>query len=1039
MGHEKHLEKMNQTVTFWLVRKLIVGLLCICSTAATFAQTATVSGVVKDDTGEPVIGAGVLVKGTTLGTITDIDGHFSFRADDLNGVLVVSFVGMETQEIPMKGKGTFDIVLKSSNTLLEEVQVVAYGAQKKVTLTGSISSVNTDELLKVPTASIGNMLSGVLSGVSSIQSSGQPGGDDPDVFIRGISTLNTMNAKPLYLVDGVERSFFQIDPNEVENITILKDASSTAVFGVRGANGVIIVTTKRGKEGKAKINASFSYGIQTPTRMPEFVNSYDYATFLNEAYTNDGKDPKFTPEAVEAFRTHSNPIIYPDTDWMELLFKSSAPQTQGNVNISGGTERVRYFISMGMLDQKGFFKNHDTRYDANFNFNRYNYRANLDIDFTKTTLVAINMGGRVEKRNFPRSGDDINQLFRRIYWATPFSGPGIVDGKWIKGNSQYLPVGLSDGLGNIYGRGYGSKTTNVVNLDLALTQKLDFVTKGLQFKIKVAYNSGYDHTKERATSIESYQPWYRKDVTWMEHPAGSDPNEVVYIQDGEAGLISYAESFGKSRDWYAEASFDWKRDFDLHHLSALALYNQSKTYYPDSDYPGIPRGYVGLVGRVTYDYDNKYLIEGNVGYNGSENFAPGNRYGFFPAVSGGWVLTQEEFLKDNSVVNFLKIRASYGIVGNDRYHPYGTGFMDRFLYLPNSYFIGSGYQFGTGTSWSPGAYEKSFGNSGLSWEKSAKQNYGIDFSLFNQKLSGSIDYFYEKRTDILAKASTDPIIHAMSLPVLNLGIVSNKGVELNLKWNHKINSFRYWTNLNVSYAKNKIVYQDEVPSEYTYTLKTGHPVGQPFGLKVRGFYYEGMEDVADHSYVLKEGDVVYEDLNHDGKIDDNDKTAIGYPSYPLLNAGLTLGFEYKGFDFSMLWVGATKTSRVLEETFRKPLGETYDRSLMSHQFTDRWTPETAATAKLPRATIDGVKNNYRDSELWVKDASYLRLKNIEIGYNFRLPFMPKIGMEKMRVFMTGYNLLTFDKLKISDPESMSSGVPQYPVMRVINFGLNVSF
>ena len=1039
MGHEKHLEKMNQTVTFWLVRKLIVGLLCICSTAATFAQTATVSGVVKDDTGEPVIGAGVLVKGTTLGTITDIDGHFSFRADDLNGVLVVSFVGMETQEIPMKGKGTFDIVLKSSNTLLEEVQVVAYGAQKKVTLTGSISSVNTDELLKVPTASIGNMLSGVLSGVSSIQSSGQPGGDDPDVFIRGISTLNTMNAKPLYLVDGVERSFFQIDPNEVENITILKDASSTAVFGVRGANGVIIVTTKRGKEGKAKINASFSYGIQTPTRMPEFVNSYDYATFLNEAYTNDGKDPKFTPEAVEAFRTHSNPIIYPDTDWMELLFKSSAPQTQGNVNISGGTERVRYFISMGMLDQKGFFKNHDTRYDANFNFNRYNYRANLDIDFTKTTLVAINMGGRVEKRNFPRSGDDINQLFRRIYWATPFSGPGIVDGKWIKGNSQYLPVGLSDGLGNIYGRGYGSKTTNVVNLDLALTQKLDFVTKGLQFKIKVAYNSGYDHTKERATSIESYQPWYRKDVTWMEHPAGSDPNEVVYIQDGEAGLISYAESFGKSRDWYAEASFDWKRDFDLHHLSALALYNQSKTYYPDSDYPGIPRGYVGLVGRVTYDYDNKYLIEGNVGYNGSENFAPGNRYGFFPAVSGGWVLTQEGFLKDNPVVNFLKIRASYGIVGNDRYHPYGTGFMDRFLYLPNSYFIGSGYQFGTGTSWSPGAYEKSFGNSGLSWEKSAKQNYGIDFSLFNQKLSGSIDYFYEKRTDILAKASTDPIIHAMSLPVLNLGIVSNKGVELNLKWNHKINSFRYWTNLNVSYAKNKIVYQDEVPSEYTYTLKTGHPVGQPFGLKVRGFYYEGMEDVADHSYVLKEGDVVYEDLNHDGKIDDNDKTAIGYPSYPLLNAGLTLGFEYKGFDFSMLWVGATKTSRVLEETFRKPLGETYDRSLMSHQFTDRWTPETAATAKLPRATIDGVKNNYRDSELWVKDASYLRLKNIEIGYNFRLPFMPKIGMEKMRVFMTGYNLLTFDKLKISDPESMSSGVPQYPVMRVINFGLNVSF
>lgn len=1039
MGHEKHLEKMNQTITFRLVRKLIVGLLCVCSAATTFAQNVTVSGVVKDDMGEPVIGAGVLVKGTTSGTITDIEGRFSFRADDLQGTLVVSFVGMDTQEIPMKGKGTFQVVLKSSNTLLDEVQVVAYGSQKKVTLTGSISSVNTDELLKVPTASIGNMLSGVLSGVSSVQSSGQPGGDDPDVFIRGISTLNATNAKPLYLVDGVERSFFQIDPNEIENITILKDASSTAVFGVRGANGVIIVTTKRGKEGKAKISASFSYGIQAPTRMPEFVNSYDYATYLNEAYTNDGKDPKFTPESVEAFRTHSNPILYPDTDWMDLLFKSSAPQSQGNVNISGGTSRVRYFISMGMLNQKGFFKNHDTRYDANFNYNRYNYRANLDVDFTKTTLVAINLGGRVEKRNFPRSGDDMNQLFRRIYWATPFSGPGIVDGKWIKGNSQYLPVGLSDGLGNIYGRGFGSKTTNVVNLDLALTQKLDFITKGLQFKIKIAYNSSFDHNKDRGTSIESYQPWYRKDVTWMEHPAGSDPDEIVYIQEGEAGLIGYGESFGKARDWYAEASFDWKRDFDKHHLGALVLYNQSKAYYPESDYPGIPRGYVGLVGRVTYDYDNKYLIEGNVGYNGSENFAPGHRYGLFPAVSGGWVLTQEEFLKDNPIINFLKIRGSYGIVGNDRYHPYNNNFMDRFLYLPNSYFIGGGYQFGTGTSWSPGAYEKSFGNSGLSWEKSAKQNYGIDFSLFDQKLSGSIDYFYEKRTDILAKASTDPAIHAMNLPVLNLGIVSNKGVELNLKWNHKIEKIRYWANLNLSYAKNKIVYQDEVPSEYKYTLRTGHPVGQPFGLIVRGLYHEGMEDVADHSYLLKEGDVVYKDLNDDGKIDDNDKMAIGYPSYPLLNAGLTLGFEYKGFDFSMLWVGATKTSRVLQETFRKPLGDTDDRSLMLHQFQDRWTPETAATAKLPRPTIDGAKNNYRDSDLWVKDASYLRLKNIEIGYNFRLPFMPKIGMETMRVFMTGYNLLTLDKLKISDPESMSSGVPQYPVMRVINFGLNVSF
>lgn len=1048
MGHEKHLEEMNNTAKSWLVRKLIVGLLCICSFTATFGQNATVSGVVKDDTGEPVIGAGVLVKGTTSGTITDVEGHFSFRADDLKGTLVVSFVGMDTQEIPMKGKSVFNIVLKTSNTLLDEVQVVAYGAQKKVTLTGSISSINTDELLKVPTASIGNMLSGVLSGVSSVQSSGQPGGDDPDVFIRGISTLNTMNAKPLYLVDGVERSFFQIDPNEVESITILKDASSTAVFGVRGANGVIIVTTKRGKEGKAKINASFSYGIQAPTRMPEFVNSYEYATFMNEAYANDGKDPKFTPEAVEAFRTHSNPIIYPDTDWMDMLFKSSAPQTQGNVNISGGTERVRYFVSMGMLNQKGFFKNHDTRYDANFNFNRYNYRANLDVDFTKTTLVTVNMGGRVEKRNSPRSGDNMNELFRRIYWATPFSGPGIVDGKWIKGNSQYLPVGLSDGLGNIYGRGYSAKTTNVINLDLALSQKLDFVTKGLQFKIKFAYNSGYDHVKERATSIESYQPWYRKDVTWMEHPAGSDSNEVVYIQDGEAGLIGYGESFGKSRDWYAEASFDWKRDFDLHHLSALVLYNQSKAYYPDSDYPGIPRGYVGLVGRVTYDYDNKYLIEGNVGYNGSENFAPGKRFGLFPAVSAGWVLTEENFMQPlKPWLSYFKLRASYGVVGNDR-----VSGNYRFLYLPDSYNPSTGsYYFGNSisTAWQ-GAVESKIGNPDVTWETAAKQNYGVDAYFINSKLKVNFDYFIERRKDILTNRKVLPTYLAANLPIANIGKVDNKGYELSVNWRDRIHDFRYHIGFNLAYAKNKIVFQDEVPYPYDYMRKTGKPVGQQMGYKYDGFFSE--EDVAkyetergksipDHGtgYIPKPGDVKYKDLNNDHKIDQYDVAAIGYPVYPLLTGGINLGFSYKGFDFSMTWSGATKVSRLLDDIFREPFGATDSRSLMKYMIDDMWTPEKGNSAKAPAISFTNKVNNYRDSDLWLRDASYLRLKNVEIGYNFPKKILSKINIGSLRVFATGYNLLTLDKLKIVDPESRPNGNAMYPVVMVINMGLKVGF
>lgn len=1022
-----------------------VCLLMIILPGGLWAQNNKVSGQVIDDTGEPVIGATVRVKGATMGTVTDLTGGFSLQVNDMKGILEFSFVGMETLELPIKGRTILNVTMKSSSQLLDEVQVVAYGTQKKITLTGSVSSVNTKDLLKVPTSSIGNMLAGVMSGISSVQSTGQPGGDDPAIYVRGMSTLNSVNAKPLYLVDGVERDFFQMDPNEIESVTVLKDASSTAVFGVRGANGVIIVTTKRGQEGKAKINASFSYGIQSPVRMPEFSNSYDYVNFINEAYRRDGKEEPVKSDVVEAFRTHSNPLLYSDTDWMEVLFKSTAPQTQGNLNISGGTGNVRYFVSMGMLDQKGFFKNYDTRYDGNFNYNRYNYRANLDVDFTKTTLVSVNLGGRVEKRNFPQGGGDLNNLFRQLYWATPFSGPGMVDGKWIVGNNQYIQtilgsnVSYSNGFYNTYGRGYSNKTTNVLNLDLALTQKLDVLTKGLAFKIKFSYNSSYDQTKTRSTSVPQYKPWYRKDITWIEHPVGSDPDEIVYIQSGEEGIINYSESLSKARDWYAEASFDWKRDFGVHHFSALALYNQSKSYYPNSGWPGIPRGYVGLVGRVTYDYNNKYLIEGNVGYNGSENFAKGNRYGLFPAVSGGWVLTQEDFLKDDPIVNFLKIRASYGIVGNDRYYQSGSDYMIRFLYLPNSYQLGNGYQFGTGSNWTNGAYESTFGNPGVSWEKSAKQNYGIDFTLFNQRLSGSIDYFYEKRTNILAQSNTDPVIHAMALPVLNLGIVTNKGFEANLKWNHKINNFRYWANFSLSYAKNKIVYQDEVPSPYEYTLKTGHPVGQPFGLKVRGFYYEGMENVADHSWKLQPGDVVYEDLNGDNVIDDNDKTAIGYPTYPLLNGGLTIGFEYKGFDFSMMWSGATKTSRMLQNEFRIPAGGTTFRGLLQHMYDERWTEETAATATLPRASIDAIGNNYRDSDLWLRDASYLRLKNIEFGYNFRLPFMKKIGMQTLRVFVTGYNLFTFDKLKIVDPESSDANSPKYPVMRVVNFGLNVGF
>lgn len=1003
-------------------------------------ETYKISGTVTDENGDPLVGGSVKLKNKTAGTITDVNGYYTLSYASPTDEIQFSYIGYETKTRILEGKNILNISLLPNTQSLSEVVVVAYGQQKKVSVTGAISSVSGNELLKVPTASIGNMLTGVLSGVSSIQNSGQPGGDNPDIFIRGISSLNTQNSTPLMLVDGVERDFFNMDPNEIESVNILKDASSTAVFGVRGANGVILVTTKRGTASKTHISGSYSTGVQAPTRMVEMVNSYQWASLHNEAMMNDGKPDRkaFTDEAIEAFRTHSNLIVYPDVDWTKMLFNSYAPQSQGNINVTGGTETVRYFTSIGFLNQDGMFKNYNLDYNGNFNYNRYNYRANLDINITKTSLLTLNIGGVLEMRNAPKTnGGDANQLFRQIYWATPMGGAGIVDGKWIQSNANIIGQYIGkDGLSAYYGRGSALTTNNNLNVDLGFEQKLDFITKGFKFNIKGSYNAGNSLTKNTGSSVNSYVPYFLKDLTWYTpnpQTESTDPNSIILVRNGVAGNLSYWESSGLSRNWYAEASFNYQRDFGKHHTSGLILYNQSKNYYPSS-YTEIPTGYVGLVGRVTYDYNTTYMCELNAGYNGSENFAPDKRYGLFPALSLGWVVSQEKFMRKVPFIDYLKLRASYGVVGNDKIG-------QRFLYLANPYYSGGGYNFGSGSSrfWTNGYYEGTTGNPDVSWEKSYKKNIGLDFAILENRLIANVDVFWEKRKGILAYPQTFPVYTGISLPAMNLGEVSNKGVEVLFKWNDKIGQVNYYANLNVSYAKNNIDFMDEVPSKYAYTLKTGHPVGQPFGLKVRGLYYNGMPDVADQSFQLREGDVVYEDLNHDGKITNEDMTAIGYPNYPLLNGGLTLGIRWKGWDISALIIGATLTSRYLQETFRIPFGEKMDGPVMLSQYENRWTPETRNTATLPIMSFDGITNNYKDSELWLKDASYARLKNVQISYEFSNSFTKRIGIANLKPFASAYNLFTLDKIKFIDPESPTSDRPAYPLMLVMNVGLNINF
>ena len=704
----------------------------------------TVVGTVSDNYG-PVIGASVVVKGTTQGVITDLDGNFKLEVP-VGATIVISYIGYKEKEIVYKGEAELNVQLNENVQELQEVQVIAYGATKKVTVTGAMSSITANDVLKSPVSSIGNALAGKMPGLSAIQTSGQPGGDDPTVYVRGVGSLNESMSQPLFLVDGVERSFFQLDPNEVEDITVLKDASATAVFGVRGANGVILVTTKRGQEGKAKVSFSTSFALQTPTRLPEFANSYEYAMAYNNAQLHDGYTEdqlSFKPEAIEAFRTHSNPIAYPDMDWMDYLVRNTALQTQHNMTISGGSQKVRYFASLGVFTQDGLFNCYQKDYDDNYSYNRYNYRLNLDIDLTKTTQFRMNMGGRVNDKHTPgvdgESGlSNIETIFRGIYWATPFSGSGIVDGKWVWADARNISSSfgdMRDAMYTYYGHGYDVTYGNTLNFDFLLEQKLNFITKGLKAHVKGAYNSSVSLTKKRRGKTPHYEP--------LIQPDGS----TLLRRVDEENKLGYEEAIGRGKDWYVEAALNYKRDFGKHHVSGLVMYNQSITYYPSgpSAFLSIPRSYIGLVGRATYDYNTRYLLDVNMGYNGSENFAPGKRFGLFPAFSVGWIMSEEKFMKPvKNFMDYLKVRVSYGIVGNDR-----VSDNSRFLYLPDVYNAANGgFFFGSGSSITTGANEAKKGNPNVTWETAAKQNYGVDAYFFDSKLKENIDYFIEHRRDI---------------------------------------------------------------------------------------------------------------------------------------------------------------------------------------------------------------------------------------------------------------------------------------------------
>lgn len=1035
--------------------------LMLLTSVHSFAQNLQVQGKVLDELGEGLIGAGVVIQGTTQGTITDIDGNYSLSVPQ-GATLEFSCVGYATQQIQVSGS-RLDVTLLPDSRVIDESVVIAYGQQKKVTITGAVSAVGGDDLLKSPVANVANSLQGNLPGVSAVQPSGMPGADEPVIRIRGVGSLNS--AEPLVLVDGVERPFSQLDPNEIESISVLKDASATAVFGVRGANGVILVTTKRGEVGKASVTASVSAAMQTISQFIDFADSYTYGQMWNYTaitdalpmskwpgtvkiddytpYTDNGI--RFSQEVMEHFRLGDMPQTFPNMDWIDYIMNDAAWQEQANVNVSGGTERVRYFVSAGFLNQNSLFKTFSSNKNETFDYQRLNYRANLDIDVSKYSQLSITLGGRMQGRTTMGGGE--GYLFRYLQGATPYAGAGIDEqGRHIVSDPNIVGPFDRSALSNYYNLGYVDESTNVLNFDIQYKLDMSFLTKGLSFAAKASYNSDYTAQKYRQNGYG----------TGVQYVATIVDGKEVLRKEGVTWPIPYSEAKWGNRNWYAEANFNYSRRFGKHNVGALLLYNQSKSYYPwdsdDSLYQSIPKGYVGLVGRVTYDYDTKYLLDFNIGYNGSENFAPGKRYGTFPSVSVGWIPSQEKWwapVKD--VVSYLKFRASYGIVGNDSTN--GA----RFLYLPGAwqFYQGSmtvnpqdrGTNFGTNGNWLQAVKELTAGNPNVTWETATKINVGLDAGFFKDQLHAYVDFFWEDRKDILvSNASTLSAVTSLPSSYVNEGRVKNHGFEVTLNWEQKFGDFRYSISPNFAFARNKVIEMLEVPPMYKYLSRTGLPVGQRFGYDLFEFYQPGTEEryeakygvpMPDQNIELKYGDAVYVDLNGDKVVDQNDMKPLGYTDNPEITYSVNFNFQWKGLDFTMLWIGADHVSRSLNGYFRAQFGSTNTSALTQWVADNSWT-EDNPDAILPRISFTNRTHNNRDSQAWVIDSKYVRLKNVEVGYTFK----PKKGINYIRVYASGNNLLTFADFKGNDPEAPGSGLDygvRYPMTRLFNIGAQFNF
>ncbi len=1012
---------------------LLVVILCVLQSFAIYASQSnqfSVTGKVVDRNNVPLPGVTIVIKGTTQGTTTDSQGEFMIAVPNANTVLVFSFIGFEKQEITVGGRQTINVTMKESVNEFEEMVVVGYGEQRKESVVAALSTIEATGLKQTPTSNLGIALAGRLPGLTVLQRSGVPGGEAMEFYIRGRSTVN--GQEPLVVVDGVERDFKALDPREIETISILKDASATAVYGVRGANGVIMISTRRGKAGKTVIDITGENSWQSPTRLPDMVSSYDYARLRNQVETQNGREPIYSDYALERYRLGDKPELYPVRDFVHEFMRDAFPMQRVNINISGGSERMRYFTTVGYLYQEGIFKTEkfsEYDYDPQSKANRVNFRSNFDIDLTKSLKMFLNVSGFMQKKNDPVI------VPNNAAYLSDVAGYSIVIGALIQTPSNYHNDKTPDGEvlssmqkgGNVnnvpYGMlnrtGFRNTQTNQVTTTLGLEQKLDFITKGLSAKVVASYDAYSSNQQVRQRSFQLYE-------------AVSDPeapDSVLYQTIGTNTNSPLTDDQYQSFNnlFNLDASINYNRSFGLHDVTGMILFNRYQRVINIQ----LPFNYVGFVGRATYGYANRYLGEVNFGYNGSEQFAPGHKMGFFPSISLGWVFSEEPFAQAAFPwLSFAKLRASYGQVGNDNMNG------SRFAFL---------------TLWS-GSYESQIGNTQLEWEKANKYNVGLE-TRFLDNFSFDADVFYEKRNNILIPATglvptgvfgTGGVFVSGILPKVNAGEIENKGFELTLGYQKSFSQdSRIDFKVNSAYNRNKVLYLSEVllPEDYAVRLRsTGFQLGQPFGYETAGFFNteQDLFDWYNQSELgasPKLGDFKYKDKNGDGIINDKDMVPIGNPEVPQWTFGGAFIFQHKSFDFSMMWQGVGKRSYLL--TGQK-IWETYN---FNEWHKEAWSQERydqGLEITYPRLE-PGSNASKLQADFWYVDGSYIRLKNVELGYTLPERISDKIAASSVRFYVNGLNLLTFDNypVKYQDPEQNNELL--YPVFKAYNIGLNVTF